>query len=851
MGICQSKGGKTVPRKGPVVPDFKNSELQLTPTKAPGLDSHGPHPASVTLASADSHTVQLHATPQSSSLDQSGVQVNPINLVDQFNAASFVSSDAGAAIETSLACDKSVSKDGPKAASVPTHKVNHSVVEYAEGEAPLGSDPDTLNDYTVGECIGKGAYGTVNRATITRDALLSHGIPETHDIFKQTPSTDINKAPVQAQVVVRGKGMPNKTAEERPIFDVAIKSISRKKLQRPRNTSFGHKSNLFLSNGSQNNKDHKTEREATSPIGKNLKAVSEVQSKHAPSHSLQLPSVEEKGDVAMVPTTTHVIEIEPKTKITLAKPKMRPAGAHHPDAWTAAQHEKRILQQLSAHPNIVRFIEMFDNPLTSDEIHIVTELMEGGELLAQCSNEQTLHDKGAMLPTESAAVSETEQHVTYKAAPVNSIKTGQSVLVCMPIAHLHINERMMQARSYSLSRPQDAVLQDGRYFWSISPHKTRLWMVQIVDAVRWMHSVKGISHSDIKLDNIMLSGDGLVAKLVDFGQAKQLTRLDDDEGMVTQDSDSKDVKTGAVVRWDPIVHEPAGSSHYMCPEMCGLGRAQKGVDEATQLKAMRDRQLELVHTAEASASTGGGVVTVSQPTETMMSTFYRAQIEQSFDAFAHDVFALGVCLFALLSGCLPFAGGRNELDLYRKIATQEPDWSHITKRKDFESHAQRRAALELVQGCMQKLDTKRWTMAQVCASPFWDRDHRLATDAKQQTNHQELLSPLCEVEIEVSSSTMVTGGLQVPTAEMVEPNSPSDLMVVSPRVPDAHLAMEEPHILAQARNSINAQNKASNSVMPVLHAPIGGLPAKDGDSEQPKSPMPDFDSMNFIDPNEV
>lgn len=51
--------------------------------------------------------------------------------------------------------------------------------------------------------------------------------------------------------------------------------------------------------------------------------------------------------------------------------------------------------------------------------------------------------------------------------------------------------------------------------------EVRFFMVQIIDAVKYLHSKKNIIHRDLKLANIFLQA-GMVTKIGDFGLAAQL-----------------------------------------------------------------------------------------------------------------------------------------------------------------------------------------------------------------------------------------------------------------------------------------------------------------------------------------
>jgi hypothetical protein len=83
-------------------------------------------------------------------------------------------------------------------------------------------------------------------------------------------------------------------------------------------------------------------------------------------------------------------------------------------------------------------------------------------------------------------------------------------------------------------------LADGEYF---DESQIWEWFVQIVDALRYVHS-RGVLHRDLKPANIMLSGaEGRTVKLGDFGIAKIL---------------GKEERAATIV----------GTPHYLSPEVC-------------------------------------------------------------------------------------------------------------------------------------------------------------------------------------------------------------------------------------------------------------------------------------------
>lgn len=63
----------------------------------------------------------------------------------------------------------------------------------------------------------------------------------------------------------------------------------------------------------------------------------------------------------------------------------------------------------------------------------------------------------------------------------------------------------------------------------VSGNETTACVLQLMMAVQYLHSI-GVAHRDVKLENVLLSKDGVRLRLTDFGLAARLDEWEDSSG---------------------------------------------------------------------------------------------------------------------------------------------------------------------------------------------------------------------------------------------------------------------------------------------------------------------------------
>ena len=170
---------------------------------------------------------------------------------------------------------------------------------------------------------------------------------------------------------------------------------------------------------------------------------------------------------------------------------------------------------------------------------------------------------------------------------------GEELAVKLPTSHCLVMEAVAGGELFDY-----IVAQRG-----LSEREAGALFAQIGEAVRTAHEL-GIAHRDLKLENVLFAREGglgqKLLKLIDWGLAHQHEVGED----------------GAIVH--ERLHSRCGSRSYMAPEVitCTSGRHRSG-SRTRDSRAARDPAA-------------------------------------GFDAFAADVWSLGICLFAMLFGFFPF-----------------------------------------------------------------------------------------------------------------------------------------------------------------------------------------------------
>eukprot|EP00830_Metopus_es_P018737 TRINITY_DN6647_c0_g1_i1.p1 TRINITY_DN6647_c0_g1~~TRINITY_DN6647_c0_g1_i1.p1 ORF type:complete len:364 (+),score=47.46 TRINITY_DN6647_c0_g1_i1:1146-2237(+) len=170
---------------------------------------------------------------------------------------------------------------------------------------------------------------------------------------------------------------------------------------------------------------------------------------------------------------------------------------------------------------------------------------------------------------------------------------------------------------------------------------SRYYFRELVSALEYIHS-NGISHRDIKLQNILISDDFKI-KLADFGLA-----------MSTETKDSDNLFSGTL--------------SYVPPEAWNSGLRKEGINLGEKA----------------------------------------------------DIYSLGIVLFNLVSGYMPYAKASSEDDLFATFSKDQQDFWEYHRKSTFEGTIPQ-PLRELLAGMLEPHPEKRWTIEQIKLSKWYNR----------------------------------------------------------------------------------------------------------------------------------
>ncbi|KAG2009954.1 STE/STE11 protein kinase [Coprinopsis cinerea AmutBmut pab1-1] len=227
----------------------------------------------------------------------------------------------------------------------------------------------------------------------------------------------------------------------------------------------------------------------------------------------------------------------------------------------------------------------------------------------------------------------------------------------------------------------DILKRDGRP--ALPQDDAGMMFRQVVRGLRYLHEVAGLVHRDIKLENVLVDESG-VCRIGDFGLSVRIGDVDDEDGMDHHHHEHH-----------PIDGACTGNIH----RAVSLSFPSKRHRAATTLGAAiaRHNSTRNRHAGQSSHVYQPGSLPYAAPELLLPNTADMAPAHPG-----QDIWALGVMLYALLTGHLPF----ND--------SFEPRLQMKILNGTFEIPADiGRGAERILQGCMERIITKRWTIAMV------------------------------------------------------------------------------------------------------------------------------------------